>query len=72
MYVEEGCYHTEEKRRMKRRRGCKGCKGSPILGGWVTKIHPKSLSDPPWLRWVTHWLVVSAAESVGLGRRLGG
>ena len=28
-----GCYHTEEKRRMKRRRGCKGCKGSPIVNG---------------------------------------
>ena len=53
-----GCYHTEEKRRMKRRRGCRGWRGSPILASRAQKITQKSLSGPQTLRGVTHWLVV--------------
>ena len=53
-----GCYHTEEKSRMKRRRGCRGWRGSPILASRAQKITQKSLSDPQILRGVTHWLVV--------------
>ena len=52
------CYHTEEKSRMKRRRGCRGWRGSPILASRAQKITQKSLSDPQILRGVTHWLVV--------------
>ena len=41
-----GCYHTDEKRRMKRRRGCKGCKGSPIVND-RHKNSPKITFRPP-------------------------
>ena len=51
----------------KRREGWRGGEGAegargPPLSMVGTKIHPKSLSDPPGLRWATHWLVGLAAE----------
>ena len=53
----EGCYHTEEKRRMKRRRGCSGCKGSPIANSRqrnspkITFQHPRPQRDDTLVGW---------------------
>ena len=47
-----GCYHTEEKSRMKRRRGCRGWRGSPILASRAQKS-PKNHS--PTLKSSEEW-----------------
>ena len=63
---------TIRKRREGWREG-EGVKDARVPPSWTvsrTKIHPKSLSDPPRLRWATHWFVGLGAGLVCRRRRV--